>query len=46
MQHAQGFPQCHWMSLLGECLQRIAWAAAMVIVVACGPMVYKTQLLA
>jgi hypothetical protein len=46
MQHAQGFPQCHWTLLLGECLQRIARVAAMVINVACGPMAYKTQLLA
>jgi hypothetical protein len=35
-----------WMLLPGECLQRIARAAAMVIDVACGPMAYKTQLLA
>jgi hypothetical protein len=34
------------MSLPGECLQHIAWAAAMVIDVACGPMAYKTQLVA
>jgi hypothetical protein len=33
------------MLLLGECLGRIARAAAMVIDVACGPMAYKTQLL-
>jgi hypothetical protein len=46
MQHAQGFPRCHWPLLLGACLQRIARAAAMVINVACGPMAYKTQLLA
>jgi hypothetical protein len=46
MQHAQGFPRCHWTLLPGECLQYIAWAAAMVINVACGPMAYKTQLLA
>jgi hypothetical protein len=48
MQHAQGFPQCHWTLLPGECLQRIARAAAMVIDVACGlmAMAYKTQLLA
>jgi hypothetical protein len=30
--------------LLGECLQRIARAAAVVIDVGCGPMAYKTQL--
>ncbi len=30
----------------GECLRCIAWAAAMVINVACGPMANKTQLLA
>jgi hypothetical protein len=46
MQHAQGFPRCHWTLLLGEYLRRIARAAAMVIDVACGPMAYKTQLLA
>ncbi len=46
MQHAQGLPQCHWTSMPGECLWRIARAAAMVINVACGPMAYKTQLLA
>jgi len=46
MQHDQGFPQCHWTLLPGECLQRIAWAAVMVIDVACGPMAYRTQLLA
>jgi len=46
MQHAQGFPRCHWTLLPGECLRRIARAAAMVINVACGPMAYKTQLLA
>jgi hypothetical protein len=34
------------MSLPGECLQCIARVAAMVIDVACGPMAYKTQLLA
>jgi hypothetical protein len=45
MQHAQGFPQCHWMLLPGEYLRQIARAAAMVINVACGPMAYKTQLL-
>jgi hypothetical protein len=32
--------------LPGECLQCISQAAAMVIDVACGPMAYKTQLLA
>jgi hypothetical protein len=42
MQHAQGFPQCHWTLLLSECLQRIAQVAAMVINVAYGPMAYKT----
>jgi hypothetical protein len=46
MQHTQGFPRCHWTLLPGECLQSIARAAAMVINVACGPMAYKTQLLA
>jgi hypothetical protein len=46
MQHAQGFPQCHWTLLLGECLGRITQAAVMVIDVACGLMAYKTQLLA
>jgi hypothetical protein len=46
MQHAQGFPRCHWTLLPDECLQRIAWAAAMVTDVACGTMAYKTQLLA
>jgi hypothetical protein len=46
MQHAQGFPRCHWTMLLGECLRRIAWVATMVIDVACAPMAYKTQLLA
>jgi hypothetical protein len=46
MQHAQGFPKCHGTSLPGECLRRIARAAAMVIDVACGPMAYKTQFLA
>jgi hypothetical protein len=46
MQHAQGFPQCHWALLPGECLQRIARAVAMVINDVCGPMAYKTQLLA
>jgi hypothetical protein len=46
MQHAQGFPRCHWTLLLGECLQRIARATAMVIDVACGPIAYKKQLLA
>ena len=45
MQHAQGFPRCHWTLLPGECLQRIARAAAMVIDVACEPIAYKTQLL-
>jgi hypothetical protein len=44
MQHAQGFPQCHW-TLLPEYLQCIARVAAMVINVACGPMACKTQLL-
>jgi hypothetical protein len=34
------------MLMPGECLQRIARTAAMVINVACGPMAYKTQLLA
>jgi hypothetical protein len=34
------------MLLPGECLQRIAWAAAMVINVACGLMAYKTQIFA
>jgi hypothetical protein len=46
MQLAQGFPQCHWTLLPDECLGRIIRAAAMVIDVACGPMAYKTQLLA
>jgi hypothetical protein len=46
MQHAQGFPQCHWTLLPCEYLRHIARAAAMVIDVACGPMAYKTQLLA
>jgi hypothetical protein len=46
MQHAQGFPQCHWMLLPGECLRHIARVAAMVIDVACGPIAHKTQLLA
>jgi hypothetical protein len=46
MQHAQGFPWCQWMLLPGECLWRIARVAAMVINVACGPIAYKTQLLA
>jgi hypothetical protein len=46
MQHDQGFPGCHWTLLPDECLQCIAWAAAMVINVACGPIAYKTQLLA
>ncbi len=45
-QHDQGFPRCHWTSLLDERLQRNARAAAMVINVACGPVTYKTQLLA
>jgi hypothetical protein len=43
---AQGFPRCHWMLLPGECLQPIARAAVKVIDVACGPIAYKTQLLA
>jgi hypothetical protein len=34
------------MPLPGKCLQRITRAAAMVMDVACGPMVYKTQILA
>jgi hypothetical protein len=46
MQHDQSFPRCHWTLLPGECLQRIARTAVMVINVACGPMAYKTQLLA
>jgi hypothetical protein len=46
MQHAQGFPRCHWTLLLGECLQHIARAAAMVINVACEPIADKTQLYA
>jgi hypothetical protein len=46
MQHAQGFLRCNWTLLPGECLRRIARAAAMVIDVACGPMAYKSQLLA
>ena len=48
MRHAQGFPQsCLWMLLPGKCLRRIAWAvAAMLINVACGPLAYKTQILA
>jgi hypothetical protein len=46
MQHDQGFPQCHWTLLPGKCLRRIARAAAMVINFACGPIAYKTQLLA
>jgi hypothetical protein len=46
MQHAQGFSQCQWTLLPGECLSRIPWAAAVVIDVACGLMAYKTQLLA
>jgi hypothetical protein len=46
MQHAQGFPQCHWTLLPGECLQRYVRVADMVIDVACGPIAYKTQLLA
>jgi hypothetical protein len=46
MRHAQGFPQCHWTLLPGECLRHIARVATMVINVACGPMAYKTQLLA
>jgi hypothetical protein len=46
MQHAQGFPQFHWTLLPGECLPHITQAAAIVINVACGPMAYKTQLLA
>jgi hypothetical protein len=46
MQHDQGFPRCHLTLLLDECLQPIAWAAAMVINVACGPIAYKTQFLA
>jgi hypothetical protein len=46
MQHAQGFPWCHWTLLLGECLQRIAREAAMVINVAYGPIAYKTHHLA
>jgi hypothetical protein len=46
MQLAQGFPQCHWTLLPGEYLGHITQAAAMVIDVACGPMAYKTQLLA
>jgi hypothetical protein len=46
MQHAQGFPRCHWTLLPGECFLRITRVAAMVINVACGLMAYKTQLLA
>jgi hypothetical protein len=30
MEHIQGFPRSHWMPPLGECLRRIAPAAAMV----------------
>ena len=37
---------CHWTPLPGECLRLIPRAAAMVIDVACGPMAYKTQVLA
>jgi len=29
MEHIQGFTGSHWMPLLGECLRRIALAAAM-----------------
>jgi hypothetical protein len=46
MQHAQGFPRCHWTLLPGECLRHIARVAAVVIDVACRLMAYKTQLLA
>jgi hypothetical protein len=46
MQHAHGFPRCHWTSLPGECLRPIARAAAMVINVAYGPMADKTKLFA
>jgi hypothetical protein len=46
MQHDQGLPRCNWTLLPDECLQRIAQAAAMVINVACGPIAYRTQLLA
>ena len=45
MRHALGFPCCLWTPLPGECLRRIARAAAMVVDVACGPMAYKTQIL-
>ena len=41
MWHAQSFPR-----LPGECSWRITRATVMVIDVACGPMAYKTQLLA
>ncbi len=30
MEHIQGFTGIHWMPLLGECMRRIAPAAAMV----------------
>jgi hypothetical protein len=30
MEHIQGFTRSHWMPPLGECLRRIALAAAMV----------------
>jgi hypothetical protein len=33
MKHIRGFTGSHWMPSLGECLCRIAQAAAMVIVV-------------
>ena len=46
MRRAQDFPWCHWTPLPGECLRLIPRAAAMVIDVACGPMAYKTQVLA
>jgi hypothetical protein len=47
MQHARGFPRCHWTSPPGGVfLGGIAPAATMVIDVARGPKAYKTQLLA
>ena len=43
-QYTQGFPWCLWTPLPGEFLRRIARAAAMVIDIACGPIV-ENQLL-
>jgi hypothetical protein len=46
MERIPGFTRSHWMPPLGECLHRIAPAAAEVIDFGCTQITNKTQLLA